>query len=235
MRARGTIEFVDDDDGTVHVEVLTREVAADFCAWGQSYSLAEQVEATGGFGLVTTGVPPERAGEEGLPAGWRYLRVRAKVEAGPLAKDIKRKLDLSEGSDDRRIVAQLVRQGAMRGVWVNERAESVCEFTDTQRPAWAEALVNTEGVTREAWREELAEQEWRDSPSWRPGLSRPRRYKRRTVAAPAQPVAWFARRSGAIPRAGTPTVAGVKLPRGSRLPSPGAAYWATDEVADDAV
>jgi hypothetical protein len=236
MRALGRIDFLEGPDGGVHVEVVTREPAREVHAsWGQTYTLAEDVRNGGGVLIDTSGVPDHPHSDwSDLPVGWRYLGLRTKVEAGPTGRYVTRQFDLSEGSDDRRVAAALVAQGAVRVVWVNERLEAVRELDDTVRTAWTEALANTRGVTREAWQEELAELNWRHSPSWRPGRPRPRKYKRRTAVPPARPVPWFARRSGVIPRAGTPTVAGVTLPRGSRCPSLGAAYWATDEPAADA-
>ena len=47
---------------------------------------------------------------------------------------------------------------------------------------------------------------------------------RTRVAPPAQAVPYFAELTGALPPDGTPTVAGVKLPTGSRCPR----YWASD-------
>jgi uncharacterized protein DUF4253 len=52
----------------------------------------------------------------------------------------------------------------------------------------------------------------------------------RPVARPARPVPFFAPRSGTLPPDGTPTVGGVKLPRGSRC----AHRWATDTPVADA-
>jgi hypothetical protein len=236
MRELGRIDFVEAEDGTVHVEVTTREPAGELHAWGQVWTLAAEVASGGGVVIQTTGVPDRAPQSEwrDLPPGWRYLGLRAKVGAGPIGRFVARQLDLSEGSDDRRIAAKLVEQGAVRCIWVNEGIEAVRELEDTVRVAWEEALANTRGVGRDAWREEMAELDWRRSPSWRPGRPRPRKYKRRSVVTPARPVPFFARRSGVIPRAGTPTVAGVTLPRGSRCPSLGAAYWASDQPADDA-
>ena len=52
---------------------------------------------------------------------------------------------------------------------------------------------------------------------------------RRTSHAPL-PAALHARRTGALPADGTPTIAGVKLPRGSRC----SRHWATDKPVADA-
>jgi len=54
---------------------------------------------------------------------------------------------------------------------------------------------------------------------------------RRTVAPPAQRIAFFAPRVGSLPRDGTATVGDVALPAGSRCPH----YWATDAPTADAI
>lgn len=232
MRQRARLEFVEAEDGTVHVEVLTRDPAGDLHAWGGVWTLSDELTA-GAVLIDTSGVPDHpRTGWGDLPPGWRYLSLRAKIEPGPTGRYVRRWLDLSEGSDDRRIVAKLVDQGAARFVWVKEGLEVVRELPDTTRQAWKEALGNTRGVDRDAWQEEMAELEWMHSPAWRPGRPRPRKHRRRTAMAPEHPLPFFARRSGAIPRAGRPTVAGVKLPRGSRCTP--ATYWATEEDVAEA-
>ena len=52
---------------------------------------------------------------------------------------------------------------------------------------------------------------------------------------PDRPVPFFAPRSGAIPRAGRPKLAGIPLPDGTRHPERPAAYWATEEPVPNAV
>jgi hypothetical protein len=54
---------------------------------------------------------------------------------------------------------------------------------------------------------------------------------RRRVAAPDGRTPYFAPRAGVLPRTGAPTVAGIKLPAGSRCPH----YWATDGPTPDAL
>ena len=61
-----------------------------------------------------------------------------------------------------------------------------------------------------------------------PGERR-RPHGRRTAELPSRPVPFFAPRSGALPPTGTPTVAGIRLPRGSRCTR----HWATDESVPD--
>jgi len=53
---------------------------------------------------------------------------------------------------------------------------------------------------------------------------------RTRVAPPTKPVPFFAERAGELPANGTPTVAGVKLPKGSRCPR----YWASDGAVPNA-
>jgi uncharacterized protein DUF4253 len=233
MRERGRVDFVEADDGTVHVEVITRKPAGGVHQ-GRVWKLSDHLKEYA-VGVSTVGVP-DPPGNRGLPPGWRYLSLRVMVD--PSGRSVTRRLDLYEGSDDRRIAAKLIEQSTVRFVWVNEQIELVRDiFSFEGEPlrehlaGWQEALENTRGVDRDAWREEIAELEWEASPSWRPGRPRPSEYKPRSIEAPEHPVPFFAPRSGTIPRAGQPTVADVKLPRGSRcLP---AAYWATEEPVAD--
>jgi hypothetical protein len=233
MRERGRVDFVEADDGTVHVEVITRKPAGGVHP-GRVWKLSDHLKEYA-VGVSTVGVP-DPPGNRGLPPGWRYLSLRVMVD--PSGRSVTRRLDLYEGSDDRRIAAKLIEQSTVRFVWVNEQIELVRDiFSFEGEPlrehlaGWQEALENTRGVDRDAWREEIAELEWEASPSWRPGRPRPSEYKPRSIEAPEHPVPFFAPRSGTIPRAGQPTVADVKLPRGSRcLP---AAYWATEEPVAD--
>jgi hypothetical protein len=53
--------------------------------------------------------------------------------------------------------------------------------------------------------------------------------RRRTVRTPNRRVPYFAKRSGVAPPSGAPTVAGVRLPDGSRCPR----YWASDRAVPD--
>jgi hypothetical protein len=113
--------------------------------------------------------------------------------------------------------------------WVNEEVQVLRAYAPIQRDRWKQALANTKGISGADWREELEELEWRRSESWRPG-PRPRKHKRRVAMPPDPPVPHFARRSGAIPRAGAPEIDRIKLPPGRRYPRGlAAAYWASDE------
>jgi hypothetical protein len=57
------------------------------------------------------------------------------------------------------------------------------------------------------------------------GDEHPARLRRIRAASPQPPIPFFAERAGALPANGTPTVGGVRLPRGSRCLH----HWATDE------
>jgi hypothetical protein len=142
---------------------------------------------------------------------------------------VDRHLDLSEGSHERAMVEAMAGQREIPVVWVNEGVESVYRKPDAVDARWRDVLENTRGISAQAWREEIEDLLWRQSESWRPG-PRPRTHRRRTATMPAGvALPFFARRSGAIPRNGTPELAGVTLPRGSRQPARPAAYWASDE------
>ena len=60
---------------------------------------------------------------------------------------------------------------------------------------------------------------------------RPKRLRRDTLASPERPLPFFATRPGRLPKDGTPTVGGIKLPRGSRCLH----HWATDEPVPEAI
>jgi hypothetical protein len=143
---------------------------------------------------------------------------------------VQRELDLSEGSEERRLLALLARQEEIPLVWVNENVEVSRPSAESERANFLVALENTSGISAKEWKEELAELAWRRSASWRPGRPRPRAYKPRSASPPAVPVAFFAPRSGPIPRARGAELAGLQLPPGRRyargLP---AAYWGSVE------
>jgi hypothetical protein len=56
----------------------------------------------------------------------------------------------------------------------------------------------------------------------------PKPLPRRTVAAPAKPIPYFARTTGELPADGAAVVGGVEVPHGSRC----AGYWATDNAVE---
>lgn len=98
---------------------------------------------------------------------------------------------------------------------------------------WRDALERTQGVNRREWLSELAAID-REFTEWPDGREPVRRRPRRVAQAPDVPAPFFAGRSGALPPTGSATVAGVRLPKGTRRPSVAPAYWISDEAVDDA-
>jgi hypothetical protein len=236
-RVTAKLRLAERGDGLVQVEIVTSPRLESFHRWtwvgwdhkrqehiwedGGVHAPAEYLEDPSLFGTMVSG--PERG-------RWRYVNVRASAPLeGVMTNLVQRELDLSEGSEERRLFAVLANQDGIPIVWVNEEVEAVYPSPADQRANWLVALENTRGVSAKEWKDELAELAWQRSPSWRPG-PRPRRYKPRTAPPPALSVPLFAPRSGRIPRSRGEEVAGVRLPAGRRYPRGlPAAYWASVE------
>lgn len=115
--------------------------------------------------------------------------------------------------DDQARACQAYQRAADRGEMPHAIADEICENGMTYAPqATPQPMSHSPGCTR-----------LMEGQSAKP-LPRTR------VAPPADPVPHFAERAGALPANGTPTVAGVKLPKGSRCPR----YWASDDAVADA-
>lgn len=171
---------------------------------------------------------------------WRTLKLYVSVAQTPWwdhegrsfdrRLSVRRIVDLWEGSEERRAIELMCDQDQVRLEFVNEGLAIVHHVRDFERVSWREALEATRGMTRTAWKEELLDIAWQESEAFVPGQPRPRRHKRRNASPPAAPGPFFARRSGSIPSARSPEVAGHPLPRGRRFPSGlPAAYWCSDE------
>ena len=224
-------------DGTGVIEITTSRQLEDWHPWrwvgwdpGKQEHLwedlgvrtpAEYLREPSAFGFMTSG--PER-GE------WRHVRARAGAPVEGLWRLlVERRLDLSEGSDERGVLAVLATQDEIPLVWVNEGVEVAFQAPEAERLAWRIALENTRGMSAKEWKEEMAELAWQESASWRPG-PRPRHHRPRTASPPAPPPPCFASRSGTIPRARGAELGGIRLPTGRRYPRGlPAAYWASDE------
>lgn len=217
-RIRAKLTFKWSDDGTIVAEIVTSSPLGPFhAADGTVYQPEEHLRWESNFALGISA-------PWGQP--WRYPEVRVSAAGHPLVDRI---FDMSEGSDERAVVAAIAGQPQLPVVWVDEGVEVLYTPFHTIPGGWRQALESTKGISAEAWREEIDELLWSQSASWRPG-PRPRRHRRRTASLPAgAALPFFARRSGAIPRAGSPQLDGVTLPAGSRQPPRPAAYWVTDE------
>jgi hypothetical protein len=206
------------DDGSVEVEIRTSSPFENYVRRdGLVLEPAEYLQRHS-FNVWSSGRPI------------RYLMVEA---SGVEEMVLQRYFDLSEGSGERAMVELMVDQESVPVVWVNEGVEVLYTAGQSRRQYWREALENTRGVSAGVWKEEIAELEWRTSASWRPG-PRPGRHRRRS-AKPPQGIAvpFFARRSGAIPKAKNAEVDGVRLPPGHRQPNGAAAYWISDEPVNN--
>jgi len=240
-RATAKLRLVERHDGVVQIEILTSRRLESFHRWtwtGWDPTRQEHMWEDDGihmpdeylqephlFQLTVSG--PERG-------KWRYIdaRVGAPVD-GFMQKLAGRQLDLSEGSEERRLLGLLAQQEEIPLVWVNEGIEVAFPSAESERASWLVALENTRGVGAKEWKEELVELAWQQSASWRPG-PRPRAYKPRSVSPPSVPVPFFAQRSGRIPPARGAELAGVQLPPGRRYPRGlPAAYWGSVEPVLD--
>jgi hypothetical protein len=220
-RVTAKLRLVQRADGIVRIEIVTSRRLESFHRW--TWVGWDREPST--FGLMFSG--PEQD-------AWRYIdvRVSAPIE-GMMHNLVRRELDLSEGSEERRLLAVLAQQEEIPLVWVNEGVEVTHASAESQRANFLIALEKTRGVSATQWKEELAELAWQRSASWRPG-PRPRAYKPRSASPPAVSVPFFAPRSGAIPRARGAELAGLRLPPGRRFPRGlPAAYWASDEPVPD--
>jgi hypothetical protein len=231
------LRLVERSDGLAQVEIVTSRRLEPFHRWtwiGWDHERQEHLWEDGGaqapqdylqdpsvFGTMVSG--PERG-------RWRWVNVRVSVPLeGVMTNLVQRELDLSEGSEERRVFALLAEQEEIPIVWANEEVETTHPSPEDQRANWLVALENTRGVSAKDWKEELAELAWQRSASWRPG-PRPRAHKPRSVPPPAVPLPFFAPRSGRIPPARGAELAGRRLPPGRRYPlGLPAAYWGSIE------
>lgn len=226
VRARAAFRLVRRRGGGIAAEITTAErLGAQQIGVGGDVQTPQQYLARAHFSIGLIGAH----GYE----GWRYILVRAAAPVdGTLETMVDRYLELSAGSEERELIAGLVGQERVELLWVNEGVTVVRELGEKLHRGCLEALENTRELSREDWVREIAPQgefsEWPYEPDQE--ITRAR-----TVAEPpALPIRFFAPRSGAIPRSGQATLAGIRLPRGTRRPSFASAYWASDEPVDDA-
>jgi hypothetical protein len=131
-------------------------------------------------------------------------------------------LDISRGSAERRLVERLLKQASFRVVWPVEGVEGSHEQPDL-RDWLPKALAASEDLDAEMWEEAVYtllrgffdhayEFGDRHKPGWQ--ARPPRRRARADVGGPiSSPV------SGEPPAEDAPTVAGIRLPDGSRSPA----------------
>ena len=149
----------------------------------------------------------------------------------------RRYVDLAPSSDESRLLAALAQQQTVALRWVTEEVELIYRLGAESRETWLQALATNEQRTdeeRHARYEQMLER----------GLARkselpfyrrvtPRR-PRRIAQPPATPIPFFAGRSGTVPRASRPTIAGLRFPAGMAAPDAVPAYWISDEPLEEA-
>lgn len=144
----------------------------------------------------------------------------------------RRFLDLAPQSEESRMFAALTEQETVRLRWVTDGVEFLYRLPPEHRDSWRQALATNETRTdeeRHARYEELLA--WgmatmSELPFYR--RVTPRRPPR-TARPPAIPIPFFAKRSGSVPSARRPTIAGIRLPTGRRAPDSLPSYWISDE------
>jgi hypothetical protein len=164
---------------------------------------------------------------------WDMATVRVSVPGDITgALSAHRYLDLAAKSEESRLFATLAEQETVRLRWVTERVELLYRLPPEQRADWRQAVETNETRSddeRHTRYEELlagGHAASSELPFYR--RVRPSR-PRRTAEPPGSPIPFFAKRSGGVPSARRPTVAGIRLPPGRRAPDSLASYWISDE------
>jgi hypothetical protein len=228
-RVTAKARLFEDPDGVVGVEVVTSQPLQDR-RWHEAYGgVVERPVDYLNRNAASFAISYVGAGTSEAP-DWRYVSLYSEAPVdGVLVLLLERYLDLSEGSEERRLLERLSDQAEFQVWWVNEHVQIARSYSPIAREHWKQALASTTGISKRAWKDDLADLAWRGSDSWRPG-PRPRPYKPRIADPPRVPVPFFAPRSGDMPRKGRPELSGVTLPPGRRYPRGyAAAYWCTNE------
>jgi Domain of unknown function (DUF4253) len=240
------IELAEDEAG-VRIDVTTpkridlavREAQAKF-EYRHPELEAARIEAAEAF--VRGDGPRERTHADSLFAVeisgqqrdvWDLARVRVSAPGDVIGElSGHRYIDLAPSSEESRLFAALAEQETVRLRWITEGVEIVYRLPAEHRESWRVALA-----TNETWSDEERAAHYEELLTW--GMATkselpfyrrvtPRR-PRRNAEAPASPIPFFARRSGSVPAARRPTVAGVRLPPGRRGPDSYPSYWISDE------
>jgi hypothetical protein len=129
---------------------------------------------------------------------------------------------------ERAFVKRIADRGVLELRWVNEGVTAEHDLS-----AYAEWLVEAaeaaEQIDAPTWREIVAQAKWEYSEAGIPGRKRPKRHRRHRATTTAT-TPCFAELSGALPRNGRPSVAGLRLPQGERADG----YWYALGHHDDA-
>jgi hypothetical protein len=166
---------------------------------------------------------------------WDTVEVRVSVLGDTLGSlSGHRYLNLAPESEEARLFAALALQETVRLRWVTEGFELLYRLPAEHRESWRVALATHEALTgderKALYEEHLA---WgttmRELPFYR--RVTPRRPRRSTEPSTG-PIPFFAKRSGSVPTARRPTIAGARLPAGRRAPDSLPSYWISDEPLD---
>ncbi len=171
-------------------------------------------------------------------APWDVVELRVSVPGDITgALSAHRYLNLAPQSEESRLLTALAEQETVRLRWITEGVELLYRLSPEQRDYWRQALATNEARTdeeRHARYEEMlasGHATLSELPFYR--RVTPRR-PRRTAEPPASPIPFFAKRSGDVPGARRPTIAGVRLPPGRRAPDSRPSYWICDEPLEAA-
>jgi Domain of unknown function (DUF4253) len=204
------------------------------------YVLVQTRETLGPYKVLDRQWEPKRYLNQEVNPGSVQLMCSLEVDRGLWLPELKvstpfwrveRYLDITAGSEERRLLEQMIGQDDFEVVWTNEGVRARRPVHGRTRELLRETFVGFPELDGQTWKEAVAESEWRGSENWRPG-PRPRKPKRRIVRPPADvELRYFAPRTGALPREGAARVADVKLPRGTRF----GGFWCSDEAVDQAI
>ncbi len=183
---------------------------------------------------VPAGEPAAALFVRAFGGNWRSCEVQVSASVGPppMIASLRHRLDLSRGSAERRFAERMREAGRVRFEWPGD--ERLVELTAKDLDALSDALAWTADVAPEDWHEYEREREWDVAHPQPRDRARALAQTRRQEPRPARPVPYYAPRFGEVPPEGTPTVAGLRLPLGIRLPEVGpVSYWGSIEPLDD--
>lgn len=125
-RATGRVEFREDADGDLFVEVHPT-IPIDLTAGGVGQSAAEEIAANGGSLSIEGRIDADGNDQ------WCFPIVAACVMLGLNARFEKRLLNLGDTDGQRQLAIRLIGQGSIRFVWPREGFEHRHEMTENVR------------------------------------------------------------------------------------------------------
>ena len=220
MKFRAKLRLVERPDGSIGAEIVTPERLGPEVVEGRG--VLDPAVYLEGRRVTLTNVIHEE-----LRRGFPAIVVQV-PRNGRSVRVVERPLDLSAAGEERALTERLVDQEDVEVRWVNEGVTVRVPFHEGLRQWWRTTLDETAGMSREEWLALLVSFR-HDFSEWPGGVRPPRGPRRHVVPPPLMPVPFFAKRAGAIPRTGRPSLAGVRLPKGRRHPLFAPAYWVSDE------